>query len=114
MIAGPLSAPPMPRSFASGRPSKASLQSSRDDKPLVSGAAFWNVANLPSLPAAYFLERSSVYVDDDAQEVANRVCDCLRKESIAAACDIEDKVSLKQCTIDTEVGIPYNLSDHHC
>lgn len=91
MIAGPLSAPPMPRSFANVRQFKAAPQTSVQAKPAAS-AAIWTVADLPSLPAAYFLERSNVYVDGDAQDIANRICDCLRKESVAACCDSDDKV----------------------
>lgn len=99
MIAGPLSAPPMPRSFASVRPFKTAPQSLKHEKPIISGAAVWSVADLPSLPAAYFLERSSVYVEGDAQEIANRICDCLRKQSIAASCDGDDKVRMKDRSI---------------
>lgn len=100
MIAGPLSAPPMPRSFASVRPFKTAPQSLKHEKPIISGAAVWSVADLPSLPAAYFLERSSVYVEGDAQEIANRICDCLRKQSIAASCDGDDKNLLVAETCD--------------
>lgn len=91
MISGPISAPPIPRSFASVRPAKAPLQTIQQDKQTVSSAT-WKVSDLPSLPAAYFLEKSNVYVDGDAQDVANRICDCLRKESVAAFCDKDDKV----------------------
>lgn len=94
-MAGPLSPPPMPRSFASMRPMKASVApvQIKQSKPTAStSACVWNVADLPSLPAAYFLERSNVYVDGDAQDIANSICETLRMESIAASCDNEDKV----------------------
>ena len=91
MISGPISAPPLPRSFASVRPSKAPFQTLKQDKQ-TSPSATWSVSDLPSLPAAYFLEKSNVYVEAEPQEVANRICDCLRKESVAAFCDKDDKV----------------------
>lgn len=94
MITGPLTAPPMPRSFASVRPFKAAPQALKATQQNTSDGAIWNVADLPSLPAAYFLERSNVYVDGEAQDIANRICDCLRKQSIAANCDDEDKVRI--------------------
>jgi len=94
MIGGPLSAPPMPRSFASTSPFKAAPQTKKATQQRSSDAAVWSVAELPSLPAAYFLERSNVYVDGEAQEIADRISDCLRKQSIAATCDAEDKVRI--------------------
>ena len=94
MISGPISAPPIPRSFASVRPSKAPLQTLKQDKQTLPSAT-WTVSELPSLPAAYFLEKSNVYVEGDAQDVANRICDSLRKESVAAVCDKDDKVRFR-------------------
>ncbi len=91
MIAGPLTAPPMPRSFDGAIHFKTQPQTSKHEKPEAS-ATIWTVADLPSLPAAYFLERSNVYVDGDAQVIANRICECLRKASIAAVGDNDDKV----------------------
>jgi len=65
-----------------------------------SPSATWSVSDLPSLPAAYFLEKSNVYVEAEPQEVANRICDCLRKESVAAFCDKDDKNLLIAETCD--------------
>eukprot|EP00934_Nitzschia_sp_Nitz4_P007585 Nitzschia sp. Nitz4//scaffold3_size479765//214112//215309//NITZ4_000090-RA/size479765-augustus-gene-1.566-mRNA-1//1//CDS//3329550728//7575//frame0 len=92
MMAGPLSAPPMPRSFAQMRPMKASVAplATKASNPTVP-AAVWSVAELPSLPAAYFLERTNVYVDGNAQDVANKICETLRQQSIAAHADADDK-----------------------
>jgi len=45
----------------------------------------WKVETLKALPIAYLVERTNVYVPDATpQEVASRVADCLRQESIAA------------------------------
>ena len=48
MIGGPLSAPPMPRSFASMGPAKAKMapRSMQQLKPRISQATIWNVAEL--------------------------------------------------------------------
>lgn len=91
MMAGPMSAPPMPRSFATMRPAKAATQTMQATQQ-TSIACIWHVAELPTLPAAYFLERSNVYVEGEPQDIADRICDCLRKQSIASTCDEEDKV----------------------
>ena len=95
MIAGPMSAPPMPLSFASARPlnKNARVTAVKLSTHKSSGSAVWKVGNLPSLPAAYFLERSNVYVEGLPQEVANKVSECLRRESIATCCSDDDKVS---------------------
>jgi hypothetical protein len=45
----------------------------------------WKPVNVPKLPEMYPLERSHVSIADaDAVEIAMRIADCLRKESIAA------------------------------
>jgi hypothetical protein len=88
VMMSPLSAPPMPRSFA--RPTKVQpLQ--KAEEPTIS-VAVWTVSDLPALPAEHLLERSHVYVDCNSQEVANRICNCLRLKSIAASSDSNDKV----------------------
>ena len=96
MMAGPMSAPPMPLSFSSARPiiKNAPVTAAKQTTQKPSGSALWKVDNLPSLPAAYFLERSHVYVEGMPQEVANKVSECLRQESIATCCSDDDKVSL--------------------
>jgi hypothetical protein len=44
----------------------------------------WSVDSLPSMPSMYFLERTHVYVSNASpKEVARRVADCLRRESVA-------------------------------
>merc|ERR1712226_291347 len=43
----------------------------------------WSVRPLSPLPPIYCLERTHLKIDDTAENVAERVSDCLRKESIA-------------------------------
>jgi len=100
MITGPLSAPPMPRSFASMGPAKMAPRSMQQSKPHTSQTTIWNVAELPSMPAAYFLERTNVYVVGNPQEIADRICDSLRMASIAAQCGEDDKNLLNAETSD--------------
>jgi len=100
MLAGPLSAPPMPRSFASLRPMKTAPRPVEKFSPAKTGSSVWKVDDIPALPASYFLERSSAYVDGSAQDIADRICECLRKESIATSCDSDDKNLLHGETSD--------------
>jgi hypothetical protein len=88
-----LAPPPMPRSFA--RPEKVQAQQIKvPTSPLSPAAPSWPVSEPPALPAVYMLERTNVYVDCSSQEVADRICNCLRVESIAATFSHEDKVRL--------------------
>lgn len=100
MIAGPMSAPPMPRSFASSaQPFKVAPQAVVQPKGAKNASSTaWKVDNIPSLPAAYFLERSSTRVEGHPQEIANRICETLRQESVPAFCSKDDKVRLSIAT----------------
>jgi hypothetical protein len=68
-------APSIPSAFASPRAN--TKQKTKEN--------VWSVDSLPSMPLMYFLERTHVYVSNASpKEVARRVADCLRRESIAA------------------------------
>jgi len=97
-----MSAPPMPLAFAGARPfiKNTPVTAVKQTTHKSSGSALWNVDNLPSLPAAYFLERSHVAVEGMPQEVANKVSECLRQESIATCCADDDKNLLLAETSD--------------
>lgn len=43
----------------------------------------WPLRSLENLPPIYFLDKAHVYVDDNAEDVAGRIAECLRKESVA-------------------------------
>ena len=94
------SIPPLSRSFV--RPTKQiSLQLSHQsilEKQSPNQSFEWTVEEqLPSLPADYVLERTSVYVESStSQEVANRISRSLRLESLAAKASAEENVSRKQ------------------
>jgi hypothetical protein len=90
VMMSPLSAPPMPRSFAR----QTKVQPMQKVKEPTLSVAVWTVSNLPALPAEHLLERTNVYVDCNSQEVADRICNCLRLKSIAAIADNNDKVRL--------------------
>ena len=52
------------------------------------GESGWKLSNIPKLPEMYPLERSHAYVKGIAgEEVASRIAECLRKESIMATFD---------------------------
>merc|ERR1712170_139466 len=87
-------------SFARMGPAKMAPRSMQQTKPHTSQTTIWNVAELPSMPAAYFLERTNVYVDGNPQEIADRICDSLRMASIAAQCGEDDKNLLNAETSD--------------
>jgi hypothetical protein len=89
-------APPMPRSFSIApskplrRPAVEQISKSQQSTAPVQ---VWRINELVSLPAIYPLERTNVYVDNSAgQDVADRICECLRIESISATFDEENKV----------------------
>jgi hypothetical protein len=95
----PSMAPPMPRYFSIAPPKPLSRSSASSAEPIsksprsVAPVQVWTVNDLVSLPAVYPLERTNVYVDNSAaQEVADRICECLRIESISATFDEENKV----------------------
>jgi hypothetical protein len=87
----PLAAPSLPRSFANYRPTSKVQPRTQIKEPTISPSV-WKVAELPALPAEYILGRTNVYVESTSQEVASRICDCLRLESTAATFDEDDKV----------------------
>lgn len=61
----------------------------------------WKIENLLPLPEVYPLERTHVYIDAlDVQNVAEKIAECLRKESIAAVFD-NNKVRLNLCKRDS-------------
>jgi hypothetical protein len=65
-------------------------------QPLISvSCGAWTVDELlPSIPVAYILERSNVYVNNStAQKVADRISDTLRAHSIATRASETAKVS---------------------
>lgn len=48
----------------------------------------WKPCNVPKLPEVYMLERSHVSIPDaDALEIAERIAECLRTQSITASFD---------------------------
>lgn len=106
----PLTAPPQPRSFASLRPVKTQPRVETKEPSITS--ATWKVSNLPALSAFYILERTNVYVESSSQEVANRICNCLRLESIATTFDEEDKVRTKRGTFSPMLAphLKYDLT----
>lgn len=58
----------------------------------------WKPVNVPKLPELYPLERSHVSIPDaDAVEIAMRIADCLRKESIAATFEENKAVAETSC-----------------
>jgi hypothetical protein len=58
--------------------------------------AVWDIVSAPPLPAHYYLERTHVYVGDSTvDEVACRIAEYMRKESIRVTFD-ETEVSWKQ------------------
>jgi hypothetical protein len=91
----PSMAPPMPRSFSRAPPKPQRISSVEPISKSQQSAApvqVWRVNEMVSLPAIYPLERTNVYVDNiAAQEVADRICECLRIESISATFDEENK-----------------------
>ena len=81
-------------------PSRSSLQfNSKSGKPLSSlsyvvsstksnAGSSWRPCNVPKLPEIYILERSHVSIPDaDALEIAERIAECLRTQSITASFD---------------------------
>lgn len=99
MMASPMSAPPLPRSFAAPPPamkfaSTTSIPSGKSaSAPATTAAktAIWVVSEPIPLPFHYLLDRSNVYVEDaSAQECADRICHCLRTLNIAAQQGKED------------------------
>ena len=106
VMLAPSMAPPMPRfsSIAQSKPLRRSsiepITKSQEwaapwgDKS-AAPVQVWRVNDLVPLPTIYPLERTNIYVDGiDAQEVADRVCECLRIESISTTFDEENKVRL--------------------
>jgi hypothetical protein len=104
-------APPLPRAFSSIRPPKmpAPLRTTSvkaTAKASTQPAQVWNLNELHPLPVAYPLERSNVYVANcSPQEVAYRICETLRTESIAATFSHEDKVRLTQIMRSSTTGV---------
>ena len=89
-------APPMPRAFsiAPPKPLRRTVEPASkvpQQSPLTSTGSAWKVSDLPELPYMYLLERTNVYVECSAQEVADRISECMRAESIAVTLD-DDKV----------------------
>mmetsp|Transcript_60483 Transcript_60483/g.91213 ORF Transcript_60483/g.91213 Transcript_60483/m.91213 type:complete len:372 (-) Transcript_60483:45-1160(-) len=94
MLARPMVPPPM--SFASMGPPAFKTRQSVPVKQAPSGAApRWEVPNLPTLPAHYPLGRTNVYLKGSGQEVADRICNFLKTESVSAAFSAEDKTILR-------------------
>jgi hypothetical protein len=91
----PSMAPPMPRSFSIAPPKplrRSSVEPISKSQQSAALVQVWRVDELVSLPAIYPLERTNVYVDNStAQEVADRICECLRIESISVTFDEENK-----------------------
>jgi hypothetical protein len=88
----PLVPPPMPRSF--GPPAKLARTARVSSEPFASSkqsidlsqSTTWKIIEPVELPAGYLLDRTNVYVDNAAaQTVADRICTCLREQSIAYA-----------------------------
>lgn len=58
----------------------------------------WKPRNVPKLPEVYILERSHVSIPDaDALEIAERIAECLRTQSIAATFDDNKAVAETAC-----------------
>jgi hypothetical protein len=55
-------------------------------KPVVTSSP-WKVTNASELPSFYKLERSHISLDISPQQAADRIADCLRKESVAVSYD---------------------------
>ena len=86
--ASPMSVP-IPSPFSLERSKPAPVVDPIPQKSLVeiekTRGSVWNVVSAPPLPPMYFLERTKVYVSGTpVGEIAFRVADCLRKDSIAA------------------------------
>lgn len=113
MLARPAMPPPM--SFASmGPPSlKTSQQSATVQKsaPAASTPSIrWQVSQLPQLEQHYPLGRTNVYVPNvEAQEVANRICNFLKHESVSATPDNNDKVRLFSIEHGTKLCRRYHV-----
>mmetsp|Transcript_12137 Transcript_12137/g.29481 ORF Transcript_12137/g.29481 Transcript_12137/m.29481 type:complete len:374 (+) Transcript_12137:169-1290(+) len=52
--------------------------------PKIEASSGWSVHSLSPLPPIYCLERTHLNVDDSVDNVADRIADCLRSESIAS------------------------------
>jgi hypothetical protein len=79
--------PSMPGRNSFGVSAKAApwIQNPSTKIAVVGVRSSWKPVNVPKLPEMYPLERSHVSIPDaDAVEIAMRIADCLRKESIAA------------------------------
>jgi len=78
------SMPMMPRVAPLAR-SKAALAPPLVTKSQVTTGSLWNVQQAPRLPSMYFLERTVVHIADASpQQVASRIVECLRAQSVAA------------------------------
>lgn len=82
----PVTMPMMPRASPLARSKAAPVAVT----PAIGKAAFqnerlWKVSHAPSLPSYHPLERTHVKVPNaSTQEVASRIVECLRKQSVAA------------------------------
>lgn len=76
---------PGPNKFGGLAKSDAWIQNHSAKTAVVGVRSSWKPVNVPKLPEMYPLERSHVSIPDaDAVEIARRIADCLRKESITA------------------------------
>lgn len=87
--------PMMPRSAPLARqkasPATISLPVKSTTTTTGSKGLLWTVDAAPRLPTMYFLERTHVRVSDASpQEVASRIVECLRKQSVAAVYNDEE------------------------
>lgn len=101
----PLAPPPMARSFAP----PAKLARATPELPVGGPDSFtkatvplaqfasWEIPEPVALPAGYLLERTNGYVDNgNVQTVADRICTCLREQSIAATTNNPDEDKVRQ------------------
>ena len=97
--------PPLPRGFPMAPLKRSPVRAEANEKQRIAHSRRtelqqWKVNELVSLPSMHRLERTNVYVDGTAQEVATRICECLQRESIAASFPDEDQVRFESCCMD--------------
>lgn len=85
MMIAPSAAPSIPLrseplAMKSNKPQLRTTQPDLTNK----DSAVWNVDNIMSLPSIYMLERTHTVVEASPAEIAERISDCMRHESISA------------------------------
>ena len=83
--------PPMPfaRGVVSTAPTKIAPTNQRVSAPVATKA--WKVSQLRPVPAFYKLERTHIRINDaSVEEIASRIADCLREESVYATFNDEE------------------------